>query len=459
VRIRDLVAITVVLAGLVPAASAAAATRFANPLGSGGACTATDPCKIQTAINSASSPSTVVLQPGDYGSAAAPLTDQLSSLQPLDVHGTDGQPPPRIFTSASPGISLLSNTPSHLRDVRVEQTAAAVAVMAGGVVERVYVRSAGDACVPLGYDATFRDSVCWTTGAGSAALALEIGGFGPGTPMTVYGRNLIAYASGPSGTGIRLSAGEYEQLTLVASNVIASGSTDVKARGSSGAGAPYAHIQLDHSNYDTTATEGPDATVTPAGSGSNQMAAPLLEAPGSGDFHQLTGSPTIDAGADDALNGAFDLDGAARTRGPRTDIGAYESAAPPTAPVVTPQPGPTGTPLATFTGVQILTRKLRANRRGRTRVRLSCPVTDTNGCSAKLSLRLRTNKARVVKLGSGTRKLAAGRKGWATIKLTRRARKLLRHHRRVAATLVVRTVGAPSSSAAVALLPAVRRHR
>jgi hypothetical protein len=340
----------------------------------------------------------------------------------------------------------------------VEQTAPAVAVQAGGVVERVYVRSAGIACVPFGYNATFRDSVCWTTGASTAALALQVGAGGPSPPMTVYGRNVTAYASSPGGIGISLGAGNYEQLTLVASNVIASGATDVKAE-ASGAGAPYAHIQLDHSNYDT-ATESADATVTPAGSGTNQATAPLLQAPGSGDFHQLTGSPTIDAGADDALNGEFDLDGAARTRGARTDIGAYES---PPAPVTPgPQP-PAGTPLATFKGVQILTRKLRANRRGRTRVRLSCPVTDTNGCSAKLSLRLRTHKARVVKLGSGTRKLAAGREGWATIKLTRRARKRLRHHRRVAATLVVRTVGAPgqaaASSAAVALLPPVQRHR
>jgi hypothetical protein len=47
-----------------------------------------------------------------------------------------------------------------------------------------------------------------------------------------------------------------------------------------------------------------------------------------GDFHQVAGSPTINAGADDPLNGVTDLEGKPRLFGAHTDIGADEYAPP-----------------------------------------------------------------------------------------------------------------------------------
>jgi hypothetical protein len=98
-----------------------------------------------------------------------------------------------------------------------------------------------------------------------------------------------------------------------------------------------ATVMTSHSNYATTSTTG-GATITD--DGTSQTAAPLFAAPLMGDFHELAGSPTIDAGITDPANGLFDLDGAPRAQGGSTDIGAYEFPQP-AIPVTAP---PTATP-------------------------------------------------------------------------------------------------------------------
>jgi hypothetical protein len=98
-------------------------------------------------------------------------------------------------------------------------------------------------------------------------------------------------------------------------------------------------INLAYSNY-TTASNSINGTsnITPVGSPTNQTASPaFVNAPG-GDYHEATGSPTIDAGAADARTGTLDLDGEARSQGTSMDIGADEFtvAAPPPPPDTTP---------------------------------------------------------------------------------------------------------------------------
>ena len=61
----------------------------------------------------------------------------------------------------------------------------------------------------------------------------------------------------------------------------------------------------------------------------NQEAEPLFAAPAALDFHELAGSPTIDAGGRTAALGTTDLDGKPRIQGAAPDIGAYETATPP----------------------------------------------------------------------------------------------------------------------------------
>jgi hypothetical protein len=82
----------------------------------------------------------------------------------------------------------------------------------------------------------------------------------------------------------------------------------------------------------------PGATATPAGTGSNQTAAPTFVNAAGGDFHEAAGSPTIDAGITAPAIGTTDLDGNPRTIGRSTDVGAYEAAE---APTIVPAP-PTG---------------------------------------------------------------------------------------------------------------------
>jgi hypothetical protein len=90
---------------------------------------------------------------------------------------------------------------------------------------------------------------------------------------------------------------------------------------------------LSHSNYstvDTSLSAGTNFSYTQPGTNGNQTAEPLFVNAAAGDFHQLAGSPTIDAGVAGPLIGNTDLDGSPRSQppciggGPIPDIGAYE---------------------------------------------------------------------------------------------------------------------------------------
>ena len=59
--------------------------------------------------------------------------------------------------------------------------------------------------------------------------------------------------------------------------------------------------------------------------GGNQDAEPLFAAPAALDFHELAGSPTIDAGGRASSLSATDLDGEPRVQGTAPDVGADET--------------------------------------------------------------------------------------------------------------------------------------
>ncbi len=62
-----------------------------------------------------------------------------------------------------------------------------------------------------------------------------------------------------------------------------------------------------------------------SGLGANNISTdPMFVAPGSGDFHLLSGSPSIDSGDDTAVTQAIDLDEITRILGAAVDMGAYE---------------------------------------------------------------------------------------------------------------------------------------
>src|SRR6201999_2052378 len=105
-----------------------------------------------------------------------------------------------------------------------------------------------------------------------------------------------------------------------ANSVIAEGTLgDVHV---TGVGSASATVSLGHSEFDSATAVGSHASVTSPFVDANVTAPPLLAADG---YHELPGSPTIDAGATDAESGSLDVDGAARVANGNADIGADEA--------------------------------------------------------------------------------------------------------------------------------------
>lgn len=330
---------------LVAAASAdpveAAVTRHVAPAGVGSTCSQAVPCNIYFALAASVAGDTVVLagDEGTYGGPDTPLTETLKVKNGVVMEGAAGEPRARIFSSvaAATGAIELGNGGTNQRLSRVEVENASTfgtGLLAAGSVDHVIADApnGGAGCITRP-GTTITNSVC----SGAYGVYEAVGGGGT-WPLTL--RNDTVHGS-TEGMLLSSSGPEF-QLTAV--NTIVSGAiSDIHA-------APMltgtVTASLDHSNYSDVNAEG-GATVTAAGSGTNQTAAPLFVAAGSGDFREASDSPTIDAGVNDAANEATDLDGSTRSL-PRivgcegenpalTDIGAFEFV--PAVPDCLPGPG------------------------------------------------------------------------------------------------------------------------
>jgi hypothetical protein len=317
-----------------PAGAAAATTYHASPNGSGAECSASSPCTTGEALAKASSGDTVIMagDEGTYGTPGSPIVPELQVRDGVALEGAAGQPMPQIYShGASAAIRLgEGGTGQRLSNVAIHEEFGGEALVGSGTVERVLaLASSGGGCRLEAPGATVLDSVC----AGSSGI-FDILNSGSGTlPLTlrndtIYGTEtgLLAFSEGP-------------KFQIAAVNTIFHGTevADIETGNTGG----EVTVGLDHSNY-ATLVNPLGGTVTPAGSGTNQLAAPLFENAAGRDFSQLNDSPTIDAGATEAANGSTDLLGNPRsllgrtitcnrfTPGP-TDIGAYEFVPPPTA--------------------------------------------------------------------------------------------------------------------------------
>jgi hypothetical protein len=310
--------------GGAPAAPAAAAQRFAAPDGTGD-CTSA-PCDIATAINNAASGDEVILDSGRYGSDLAPLTTALQSTQTnLNVHGTDGEPRPRIFTNAQYGLDL-GGAGGTARHLEIQQSASNVVhqhalVLQDGQATDVVVRNAtggGRACTLLG-SSVLTNSVCEATAQDGRGVFPYRDGTNPAANSSII-RNATVVASGSGGYGITAFGGpapaDTENLTVTNTIIIVpSGSLAIGAFPGSGGDAS---ITIDHSNFGFQN----DLVHIHKGEGNQQLTkAPTFVDPG--DYHEAASSITIDAGATTALNGPTDFDGDLRSLGlGGTDIGA-----------------------------------------------------------------------------------------------------------------------------------------
>ena len=324
-----LVTFLALLVGLAAAPAAQATVRFADPNGStSGTCAPPDPpCTLQRAVED---PQTVdgdevIVNPGDYIES-----DQLLIGASISLQGAAGQPPPRILSDASNAVRVSADaTDARVRRLTIEHSGFFNGLLLqAGSAEQVVVRSTHSACeiaATAASETILRDSVCWTNGSpGSSALFVTTND--PGATATSYLRNVTAVATGDSTQGIFVWGHGSGANTIVdAENVIARGvGADVWADTDAGA---MATATLAHSNYVTEMETGiGSSSVTDPGTGTkNQTSSPLFADAASGDFHQLTGSPTINAGnASASLLGTLDVDGEPRILGPAPDIGADE---------------------------------------------------------------------------------------------------------------------------------------
>jgi hypothetical protein len=330
-------------------AAADATTRYAAPGGTANDTVCVTPDAPKCSIGAAAGGPDVlaadeaVILPGNYSDTAGDLdgdtgnpTDHVVQPTAASVHGAAGGPRPVITldTNTFYGAFLLGG-PVTLSDVEIVTSVSASDLTTFGgtsssVVDRVIARSSKDnaiACNMAG--GTIRNSACLSSGSGGTALGAStfIGG-----TFTTNVRNVTAISTGTGSYGAfyfyaTASPPTGPTITISAKSLIAQGtSQDIRVRGQ--ATGTSVTMTLDHSDYDTAIDEdvsGGSASVTAPGTGTgNITATPMLAADG---YHQISGSPTINAGATDGSSGSTDIDGQQRAIG-TVDIGADEVGSP-----------------------------------------------------------------------------------------------------------------------------------
>lgn len=332
--LRGACLLVLLVAVLVPAGSALGSTpvtRYASPNGTGPQpCTdQSNPCDFVTAVagpglNGPHDGDTVVVLPGAYNLPSSPI-DVVASLT---IHGQDGAGVPVLNIPATSSAGITAEPGVELRRLRINDQVGTPVFFHGGRGEQVYAFTPASntyACEQS--DGTLKDSVCLDTGGNSSAAGVNISSASPQKPVL---RNVTAIATGSNSNGLSYQAGPSTVMTVSALNVIARGTMNDVRSAQNGGGTNA--MTLDYSNFATTLPSG-GATVTTAGTLHNQTTPPIFANAAGGDFHEATGSPTINAGFAAPDLGPADLDGLPRNQQGNPDIGAYE-VQPPSPPVV-----------------------------------------------------------------------------------------------------------------------------
>ncbi len=312
--LRIVLGALVTMAIIAPAASADT-QRYASPSGADAAvCSPANPCSLTKAVTGASAGDEVIVSPGDYQ-----LTKTLGTPAQITIRGVAGEPRPRLRFSGAGQFGMALGYDSLLRYVEIDQAEPTAALYSSpGKIDQVIVTGpSGALCTANVSNSLVRDSIFVAEGANGRALCtLAFLGF----QSTSSVRNVTAIATGGNGVAIYADASGTSVATINLVNVIArggQGGADLKTT-TFGAGA--ATISARHSNYGTESVNGGNI----ADGGGNQLFKdPLFVNAAAGDYRQAAGSPTIDAGVNEPLNGAFDFEGDPRRIG-TMDIGADE---------------------------------------------------------------------------------------------------------------------------------------
>lgn len=449
-KFRWAVMLAVVLGSLACAAGASATTRYVTPGGSlsDPSCAVTTPCNIEHAVNSVALDGDEVI----VGTGGYTVTSTLSwTGKALNVHGQDGQPRPNVIAPVTV-VYMLNAAGSTVRHLRLECTSAQSTLTVNSnaatlsdlvVVNSVGVISTGSA-IAIGVTAQatgviVRDSVALATGPNSRAML--IGGVSGDANATAI--NVTAYATTPpNSSGILISAndsGGTHPAALTARNTIAHGTYSDISVASTGSGTVPATANFSNSNYQSSLLRIEGAAAAFNDQGGNQSAVPLLANPAAEDFHQLSGSPTIDAGASDPLLGGLDIDGEARTMGSAPDIGADE---------FVPVPAAVA-PKLTLKGSR---RQRVLKQRGLT-VRASCDQACTVTASANVSV---PGAAKLYKFRKASKSVAGGATATLKLKLSKKTRaairRALRKGKKLKAKVTVKATSTASGLPATATL-------
>ena len=326
-----LTALLAVASALMVAAPASGAVRYAEPGGDGPAtsCPRSNPCEVHDAAQdpNVNDGDEVILLPGTYEIGS----DNIELSDAIDLHGAVGGPRPVIVSTAAGGTTL-DAAGASVHDLVFESrddmpVFGALGVDGTGVVERVVAISEnaqGCSGAPRA-PGVMRDTVCAT--GGSAAAGLEVGAAGGGA-FTYRLRNVTALGLGAGSHGLRGELVNGGAMTVFARNVIARGGGMVADVAAETVNTGALTIDLAYSNYQSRETSGGGAeTITDPATENNQTDSPHLADPEDGDFHQLPGSPTINAGGeppDVDLLGSLDFERQPRIQGAASDIGADE---------------------------------------------------------------------------------------------------------------------------------------
>ena len=343
-RILPLAVLAVVAAGTA-ATQASAATLHASPDSTRATlpCAADTPCRVDYALLAATTGDDVALAPGDYYSTGTTAWAGLPDVKTgVVVHGTPGRPLPvlhgQMAVSAVPFIRIASQ--ATLSDVALEVGANpgvsisyAVTVSAGSLLERSRVSAHGTAGVVMiacsMEGGTVRSTACLGSGPGRVNGVSAASG----QAATYQVRNVTAVTTAQSGEGVRVVVSS-QASAMTLSNTIARGTTaDLVAL--AGLAGGNATMTVNHSNWNSQSTMGagtPRIVATIGNQFGPTAAVPRFVDAVAGDYRIAAGSPTIDAGATDPLNGPLALGGDPRRVGAATDIGAYEFVPPPPPP-------------------------------------------------------------------------------------------------------------------------------
>ena len=316
---------------LLLAAPALGATRHAEPEGDGdpATCLVTDPCDIIDAVEGlpVNDGDTVIVLPGLYT-----VDETIDINAAITVRGQPGAAPPVIEADTGVMQVLRSiNASVVVEDLVLESDFAnftgVLSAFMGNVFQRLQIRAggetAGGTAAVVSNGAILRDSIAVSTApSGPSIMSGGSGG--------VF-HNVTAVATGLNSTGAMATASFGRPQTMVLRNVIASGTLwDIQAIDDQPTSEPI-EVDVAHSNFDTSNASGTDAEID-LGPG-NQSDPPLFVNAAGGDYHQLPGSPTRNAGVPSGgFMGPLDVDRQPRINEGALDIGGdefFESAAGP----------------------------------------------------------------------------------------------------------------------------------